>query len=62
MDTIYMGLVFVSIQPVCVSVGPFYPFIGKVIIAMHDTIIYFIILFFFHVYSLPSISCLESIL
>jgi len=41
-----MGLVFVSIQPVCVSVGPFYPFIGKVIIAMHDTIIYFIILFF----------------
>ena len=47
MDNIYMGLVFVSIQPVCVSVGPFYPFIGKVIIAMHDTIIYFIILFFF---------------
>jgi len=38
-----MGLVFFSIQPVCVSVGPFYPFLGKVIIAMHDTIIYFII-------------------
>ena len=43
-----MGLVFVSIQPVCVSVGPFNPFIGKGIIDMHDTIIiYFIILFFF---------------
>lgn len=30
---------------------------------MHDTIIiYFIILFFFYVYSLPSISCLENVL
>ena len=58
-----MGLVFVSIQPVCVSVGPFNPFIGKGIIDMHDTIIsYFIFLFFSHVYSLPSISCLDSIL
>ena len=42
-----MGLVFVSIQPVCVSVGPFNPFIGKGIIDMHDTIIiYFIFVFF----------------
>lgn len=59
------GLFFVSIEPVCVSVGPFNPFIFQVIIDMHDTIIiYFIILgfFFFHVYSLPSISCLENIL
>ena len=59
-----MGLVFVSIQPVCVSVGPFNPFIGKGIIDMHDTIIiYFIFLFFFsQVFSLPSISCLDSII
>lgn len=61
-----MWPVFVSIEPVCVSVGPFNPYIFKVIIDMHDTIIiYFIILgfvFFFHVYSLPSISCLENIL
>lgn len=42
------GLFFVSIEPVCVSVGPFNPFIFQVIIDMHDTIIiYFIILGFF---------------
>lgn len=46
------GLFFVSIEPVCVSVGPFNPFIFQVIIDMHDTIIiYFIILGFFFFFS-----------
>lgn len=52
-----MWLVFVSIQQVSVSVGPFNPFIFQVIIDMHDTIIvYFIILgvffFFMSIHSL----------
>lgn len=52
-----MWPVFVSIEPVCVSVGPFNPFIFQVIIDMHDTIIiYFIILgFFFFFMSIHSL-------
>lgn len=61
-----MDLVFVSIQPVCVSVGAFNQFTFKVIIDMHELIIiYFIFLGVFfppQVYSFPSVSCLENVL
>ena len=44
-DNIYRGLVFVSIQPIFVSVGAFNPFTFKVIIDKYDPVaIYFIVL------------------
>ena len=61
MDSIYRGLVFVSIQPVFLLVGAFNPFTFKVIIDKYDPVaIYFIVLgsslFEF------CVSCLEKIL
>ena len=51
-----MDLIFVSIQPVCVSVGAFNQFIFKVIIDMHELIIiYFISLGVFFPRSIHSL-------
>ena len=44
-DNIYRGLVFVSIQPLCLFVGAFNPFTFKVIIDKYDPVaIYFTVL------------------
>jgi len=44
LDSIFRGLVFVSIQPVCLLVGAFNPFTFKVITNKYDPIaIYFVV-------------------
>ena len=60
-DSIYRGLVFVSIQPVFVLTGAFILFTFKVIIDKYDPIaIYFVVLgLSLHTFS---VSCLEKIL
>ena len=38
MDNIYVDLVFISTQPICLVVGAFTPFAFKVIIDVYDPI------------------------